>query len=113
MARNHPEKWPDIFDHTTGLVFFGTPFRGASGMNQVEMLEAARLKYSDEQIQGETLHILQSESEMLLNLKNDFCEIKGERMITCYYERIPTCVGKIFGRNDFTVRHTNKVGLVP
>ena len=86
-------------------MFFGTPFRGAGGMDQVEMLEAARLKYSDEQIQGETLRILQSGNETLLNLVNDFCKIRGERMVTCFYESRSTRVGRLFSRPDITVRH--------
>ncbi|KAF2126934.1 hypothetical protein P153DRAFT_265694, partial [Dothidotthia symphoricarpi CBS 119687] len=37
--------WPGIFASTTGLIFLGTPFRGAEGMSQVEMLEAARREH--------------------------------------------------------------------
>lgn len=74
-------------------------------MDQVEMLEAARLKYSEEQIQGETLRILQSGNETLLNLIHEFCEVRRERMVTCFYERKSTSVGKLFGRKDITVSH--------
>ncbi|PSN73792.1 hypothetical protein BS50DRAFT_654603 [Corynespora cassiicola Philippines] len=48
-AEQYPSEWPGVFPSTTGLVFFGTPFRGAGGMNQMEMLEAARREYHDDQ----------------------------------------------------------------
>lgn len=72
-------------------------------MNQVEMLEAARLKYSHEHIQEETLRIVQSGNETLLNLVNEFCQVRQNTMVMCFYERKPTNVGKIFGRHDHTV----------
>ena len=72
-------------------------------MNQIEMLEAARLKYSSEQIQEETLRILQSGNETLLNLVDEFCQVRQEMRVMCFYERKLTSVGKIFGRQDITV----------
>ncbi|KAL8825849.1 MAG: hypothetical protein Q9191_004162 [Dirinaria sp. TL-2023a] len=101
-ARNTTQEWPEIFDWTTGLVFFGTPFRGARRMNLVEMLEAARLKYSSEQIQEETLRVLQSGNETLLNLVHDFCQVRQDKRVMCFYETRTTSVGKIFGRQDVT-----------
>ena len=104
-ARRDPKEWGDIFDWTTGLVFFGTPFRGALGMKQVELLEAARLKYSTEEIQGETLRILQSGNETLVNLVNEFCQLRRQgTKVRCFYELKETAVGKLFGRQDLTVR---------
>ncbi|PVH90814.1 hypothetical protein DM02DRAFT_547058, partial [Periconia macrospinosa] len=47
-ARHDKDEWPGIFDSTTGLPFFGTPFRGAVGMSQIEMLEAARREYHED-----------------------------------------------------------------
>ncbi|KAF2478346.1 uncharacterized protein BDR25DRAFT_251107 [Lindgomyces ingoldianus] len=44
-AEQDENEWPGIFVSTTGLIFFGTPFRGAGGMKQMEMLEAARREY--------------------------------------------------------------------
>mgnify|MGYP001249839509 FL=1 len=38
-------RWHGIFQSTTGLIFFGTPFRGAEGMSQSEMLQAALSGY--------------------------------------------------------------------
>ena len=72
-------------------------------MNQVEMLEAARLAYSDDKIQGETLQILQSGNETLLNLVSEFCQVRQQRMVMCFYETKPSSVGRLFGRQDITV----------
>ncbi|PSN70659.1 hypothetical protein BS50DRAFT_463049, partial [Corynespora cassiicola Philippines] len=48
-ARHSESEWPGVFASTTGLVFFGTPFRGAEGMSQVEMLAAARQEYEEDE----------------------------------------------------------------
>ncbi|KAF1354308.1 hypothetical protein EJ07DRAFT_182329 [Lizonia empirigonia] len=37
-AQQDAKEWPGTFVSTTALIFFGTPFRGAEGMSQVEML---------------------------------------------------------------------------
>jgi hypothetical protein len=34
-----------IFKSTTGLISFGTPFRGAKRMSQSQMIEAARREH--------------------------------------------------------------------
>ncbi|EUC40594.1 hypothetical protein COCMIDRAFT_41092 [Bipolaris oryzae ATCC 44560] len=52
-AEQYQNEWSGLFASTTGLVFFGTPFRGTEGMNQMEMLEAARRGYHDEQLPEE------------------------------------------------------------
>ena len=72
-------------------------------MNLVDMLEAARLKYSSEQIQEGTLRILQSGNETLLNLVEEFCQVRQDRKVVCFYERKRTAVGKLFDRQDITV----------
>jgi len=40
-AQQSASEWPGTFASTTGLIFRGTPFRGAKDMSQVEMLAAA------------------------------------------------------------------------
>ncbi|EDU47311.1 hypothetical protein PTRG_12118 [Pyrenophora tritici-repentis Pt-1C-BFP] len=54
-AEQYQKDWPGVFLSTTGLIFFGTPFRGAEGMNQMEMLEAARREYHEDQRGGRQL----------------------------------------------------------
>ena len=76
-------------------------------MNQVEMLGAARLRYSDEDIREETLRVLQSDNETLLDLVDEFCRVRQGLDVMCFYELKPTTVGKIFHRNDIKVSNSN------
>ena len=39
-AEHNTNKWSGIITSTAGLIFFGTPFRGAKGMSQSGILEA-------------------------------------------------------------------------
>ena len=55
-AQQFPDKWPGIFPATVGLVFLGTPFRGASGITQTEMIRAIQEMYKDT-VQAEVLRI--------------------------------------------------------
>lgn len=58
---------------TTGLIFFGTPFRGAEGMSQAELLEAAHQEYVKDKIQENILEILQPGNECLREVVDKFC----------------------------------------
>ena len=72
-------------------------------MDQAEMLQAAQIKCPIEQIEEDALRLLQSGNETLLNLLDDFCQIKRSITVMYFYERKPTPVGKIFGRDDMHV----------
>jgi hypothetical protein len=54
-AYHDTKEWQGIFQSTTGLIFFGTPFRGAEGMSQSEMLQAALSEYEQEEVHTEVL----------------------------------------------------------
>ncbi|OAG35259.1 hypothetical protein AYO21_10530 [Fonsecaea monophora] len=45
------KEWSGMFDAVRGMVFFGTPFRGADGMSQSEMVQAAAREYTAEDIE--------------------------------------------------------------
>lgn len=73
-------------------------------MKQVDMLQAAGLEYSKDQIEAETLQILQPGDEMMTSLVNDFCHARQEQQqVMCFYETRRTIVGRIFGRQDMRV----------
>ncbi|KAG9529222.1 hypothetical protein KCU93_g3700, partial [Aureobasidium melanogenum] len=74
-ARNDSNEWPGIFQSVTGLIFFGTPFRGAEGISQSEMLQAALSKYQD-QVQTEVLQILDPGNELLQDLVDTFTKLR-------------------------------------
>ena len=106
-ARAHEDDWPGIFVSTTGLVFLGTPFRGAEGMSQTEMLVAARSEYHDDDIQPEILRILEPENEFLQDLVDQFGKIRRnahKAQVACFYELKSSNVGRIVGGKDRIVR---------
>ena len=105
-ARLDESEWPGVFASTTGLIFFGTPFRGAEGMSQVEMLAAAQREYEQDEIQADTLAILQPGNEFLQEVVDQFGKTRGlanKAQVTCFYELKSSNVGGIVGKVDRTV----------
>jgi hypothetical protein len=87
-------------------MFFGTPFRGAEGMKQSEMLEAARREYEEDQVQTEVLRILEPGDEYLQDLVDNFSKIRSQAnkaQVACFYEMKPSNVGAIVGGEERTV----------
>ncbi|RDW91519.1 hypothetical protein BP5796_02684 [Coleophoma crateriformis] len=104
-ALYHKDEWPGVFDSTTGLIFFGTPFRGAGGMKLSELLEAARREYEEHQIQTEVLRILEPGNEFLQDLVDNFGKTRSKAnkaLVTCFYELKSSNVGAIVGKQDRT-----------
>ncbi|OAP55816.1 hypothetical protein AYL99_09968 [Fonsecaea erecta] len=96
------DDWPGVFDAVRGLVFFGTPFRGADGMSQSEMVQAAAREYAAEDIEAEPLHILDPGNELLQDLVDDFqkrvwANMPGAR-IACFFELKASEIGAIVGK---------------
>jgi hypothetical protein len=95
-----------VFASTTGLIFFGTPFRGAEGMSQMEMLEAARREYDEDEVQPEVLKILEPGNEFLQDMVDQFGKTRrqvNKAAVACFYEIKSSNVGKIVGKQDRTV----------
>ncbi|KAI9856990.1 MAG: hypothetical protein M1824_005022 [Vezdaea acicularis] len=96
-------KWPGIYTSTVGMMFFGTPFRGAGGMDQTTMLKAALSQYAEEQIQIANLNILAPGNEMLVDLMDTFMETRQEKHktpVVCFFEQKRSNVGRIVGGKD-------------
>jgi hypothetical protein len=105
-ARQHESEWLGVFASTTGLIFFGTPFRGAEGMSQVEMLAAAQLEYQHDEIQPQVLKILEPGNEFLQELVDQFGKTRAlanKAQVACFYELKSSNVGRIVGKTDRTV----------
>jgi hypothetical protein len=88
------------------LIFLGTPFRGAEGMSQVEMLAAAQREYSQDEIQPEVLKILEPGNEFLQDLVDQFGKTRKQAhkaQVACFYELKLSNVGRIVGRSNRTV----------
>jgi hypothetical protein len=102
-ARNDKSEWPGVFTSTTGLIFFGTPFRGAEGMKLIEMLEAARSQYQEDEVQMTVFKILEPGNEFLLELVDQFNKartIAKKAEVACFYELKTSDVGKIVGTQN-------------
>ncbi|KAK7193587.1 NB-ARC and TPR domain protein [Paraphaeosphaeria sporulosa] len=105
-AEQYQSEWPGVFRSTTGLVFFGTPFRGAGGMNQMEMLEAARREYDNDQVQPAALEVLQPGNAYLQDVVDGFLKKMRSQMsktqVACFYELKASDVGRIVGGQSRT-----------
>ncbi|KAL8653091.1 MAG: hypothetical protein Q9210_002305, partial [Variospora velana] len=89
-AQRSEAKWAGIFQSTTDMVFFGTPFQGAGGLDQTEMLRAAQSQYKEDQVQGAVLNILPPGNESLIDLLTYFFETrpgKGDAPVACFFEQ--------------------------
>lgn len=81
------------------MLFFGTPFRGASGLSQARIFQAIQSQYREGQIQGSNLNILAPGNETLMDLMDDFSETRKERnlaRVACFFEQKPSNVGAIY-----------------
>jgi hypothetical protein len=79
------------------LVFFGTPFRGAEGTSQSEMLQAALSEYE----RDEVLNILDPGNELLQDLVDGFGKTRSlpnKAHVACFFELQPSNVGAIVGK---------------
>ncbi|KAI1559291.1 NB-ARC multi-domain protein [Pyrenophora tritici-repentis] len=105
-AEQYQKDWPGVFLSTTGLIFFGTPFRGAEGMNQMEMLEAARREYHEDQVQPTALEVLQPGNMYLREVVDSYLKkTRGQTnkiQIACFFELKSSNVGRIVGKEDRT-----------
>ncbi|KAF1951069.1 hypothetical protein CC80DRAFT_509197 [Byssothecium circinans] len=105
------DKYRGIFSCTIGVIFLGTPFRGAHGaLADGQILKAAQEKIDameneDEKYEAQTvkriLEILEPGNEALFNLLEDFLAIDHALMpsIICFYETRPANVWKIANQN--------------
>jgi hypothetical protein len=102
-ARHDEAEWPDIYMSTTGLVFFGTPFRGAEGMSQVELLEAIWRACQKDEVQPEVLKISEPGNEFLQELVDQFMKMErqaNKAQVACFYELISSSLRKIVGNKN-------------
>ena len=105
-AQRSDTEWPGIFKSTTGMVFLGTPFRGAGGLDQTEMIRAAQSQYEEDRVQGAVLNILPPGNESLMDLTTYFFQIRqgvGKAQIACFFEQKSSNVGAILRGNRIQV----------
>ena len=103
MAEQFPREWPGIYESVSGITFLGTPFRGAPGLTQAEMIHAAQALYGDT-VEGEVLRILDPGDEQLLEMVHVFEKIRdrssAKAQIACFFEQKPCNVKAIVGKEE-------------
>lgn len=75
-------------------------------MSQVEMIEAALREYHPDEVQPESLKVLEPGNETLQEMVDKFGTIwtsQAKAEVACFFELMPTNVGRIVGREDRTV----------
>lgn len=76
-------------------------------MNQMEMLEAARREYHEDQVQPTALEVLQPGNVYLKDVVDSYLKRKraqtNKTQIACFYELKSSNVGRIVGKQDRTV----------
>jgi hypothetical protein len=106
-AKHHEDDWSSLFLHTTGLVFFGTPFRGAGGMDQSQLLDAAQLQYKND-VQPQSLEVLEPSGENLIDLVESYQKAcRKEKVVAktaCFYELKATNFGAVFKQQWIKVK---------
>jgi hypothetical protein len=79
-------------------------------MNQMEMLEAVRREYDEDQVQPTALEILQPGNAYLQDLVDSFLKkMRGQTnktQIACFFELKSSNVGRIIGKQDRIVGYT-------
>ncbi|KAI0892242.1 hypothetical protein F4806DRAFT_241780 [Annulohypoxylon nitens] len=100
-ATRQPKDWPNIYNYITGIVFFGTPFRGADGEGQMKLIEAAQALHSGK-VDASVLRITQRNDEVLQRILNDFEDFhrhqETEMTLVCFYETKTCDVMSILGK---------------
>lgn len=73
-------------------------------MNQMEMLEAARREYHNDQVQPAALEVLQPGNAYLQDLVDSFLKkMRGQTnktRVACFFELKSSNVGRIVGKQD-------------
>ncbi|KAJ9640885.1 hypothetical protein H2199_005553 [Coniosporium tulheliwenetii] len=112
-AERFPDEWPNIYHAAAGIIFLGTPFRGAPGLSQTEMIRAAEVLYKDT-VQGEVLRILDPDDELLLETVHLFEKVRtssqnGTRL-ACFFELRP-CNSFAVSESSGCLDAAQKIGL--
>ncbi|KAH7018941.1 hypothetical protein EDB80DRAFT_631665, partial [Ilyonectria destructans] len=110
ISRNRPEDHlRDIFIHTKGIVFMGTPHKGSWMADWAKMPASALglVKSTNKSL----LKTLETDDQLLESIQADFLstihqqrEDGGRLEITCFFEELPlTALGKVVSKDSATL----------
>lgn len=106
----NPDRWSNPFKYTTGVIFFGTPFRGRQGLSLEQIVEAvaegelgaentnAADAGSDLLIYSDTMALSVEENPYLQEIVDGFTRTRlGDQPMPlwCFYETCASPVGKV------------------
>jgi hypothetical protein len=100
-AHLEKRKYPNIYDSTVGLIFFGTPFRGTATLTIAKIVELAEQRFGKHQVLGKALRTSEEDDEALTGLVDGYLRttVGGIKpTIACFWERSPTNVAKIVNK---------------
>lgn len=72
----------------------------------MEMLQAARREYYEDEVQTDVLKVLEPGNEFLQEIVDQFSKMRrqgNKAEVACFYELKSSNVGKIVGKQDRTV----------
>ncbi|KFY59535.1 hypothetical protein V496_05647 [Pseudogymnoascus sp. VKM F-4515 (FW-2607)] len=84
----------DIYRHTKGVIFLGTPHRGSDKTDFANII-ASVAKFSLRQPNKQLIRALSPDSDVLENQREQFTTITRETPIVCIREELPTAIGMI------------------
>ncbi|KAI1178130.1 P-loop containing nucleoside triphosphate hydrolase protein [Nemania sp. FL0916] len=105
---DNPDRWSNIFRHTAGLIFFGTPFRGRQSLSLEQLVEAVADRSPnsghpdsgkpDFRVYSETMALSVEENRYLQDIVDRFTESRrGDHPLPlwCFYELLPSPIKKV------------------
>ncbi|KAL5327020.1 hypothetical protein ACEPPN_004710 [Leptodophora sp. 'Broadleaf-Isolate-01'] len=118
LSRNNPESHLcSIFEHTTGIIFMGTPHRGSwmADWMKIPASSLGVLKSTNKSL----LQALRTDNQLLESIQVRFWSmIRGEREsgrrleITCFFEELPLPVfGKVVSKQSATIEGYTSVSV--
>ena len=118
LSRNNPEAHlRDIFACTNGIVFMGTPHKGAwmAGWAKIQAEALGLVKSTNKSL----LKILETDDQLLEAIQVDFWSMirelreSGRRIeVTCFFEELPLpVVGKVVSKESATLEGYNPISI--
>lgn len=84
----------EIYAHTKGVIFLGTPHRGNSKESMGEIV-ARMARFALRQPNEQLLHTLRENSPILENQRDQFTTISKDIPVVCVREEISTFIGMV------------------
>ncbi|KAK7552469.1 hypothetical protein IWX46DRAFT_343274 [Phyllosticta citricarpa] len=91
-----------IFESTTGIAFFSTPFRGTTSSFTSKLVTAMTSKWEDE-VDVSVLQTLDADDQLLQVIMEEFGRIRNKpnpAKVACFTEMAPAPIARLTGRDE-------------